>query len=201
MLEGIAAVTPVGVHHRDGTGQLLPALVVVGDHHVQPQRVGVVHLFHPGDAAVHRYQQAHALVIQALDGVAAEAVAVLDAPGNVVHHVCAPALEIVHQDAGGRDAVHVVVAEHGELLPVVQRLLHPRNGLVHILHPQRTDGQPVLPLQKGRSRLRRLHASGRQHGGHQIRIPRLPQALLRLRMLRRDVPLAEFHGVRLLSGG
>lgn len=37
MLEGIAAVRPVGVHHSHGPGQDLPALVVVGDDHVQPQ--------------------------------------------------------------------------------------------------------------------------------------------------------------------
>ena len=37
MLEGVRAVRPVGVHHSHGPGQDLPALVVVGDDHVQPQ--------------------------------------------------------------------------------------------------------------------------------------------------------------------
>ncbi len=36
-LEGIGAVGPAGVHHRRGVGQVVLALVVVGDHHVHPQ--------------------------------------------------------------------------------------------------------------------------------------------------------------------
>ena len=81
MLEGIAAVGPVGVHHRGGMGQRLLALVVVGDDHIHAQRVGEVHLLHAGDAAVHGDQQAGALAVQVLDGITAQSVAILDAAG------------------------------------------------------------------------------------------------------------------------
>ena len=36
--------------------------------------------------------------------------------------------------AGGGDAVHVVVAEHGDLLPPGHGESHPSGGLVHIRH-------------------------------------------------------------------
>jgi hypothetical protein len=57
VLEGIGAVGPMGVHHRGGGGQVALALVVVGDDHVQPDGVGVVHLVVAGDAAVHRHHR------------------------------------------------------------------------------------------------------------------------------------------------
>ena len=197
MLEGVAAVRSVGIYHRHGAGQRLPALVVVGDDHVHAQRVGEVHLLHAGDAAVHGDQQPHALVVQTPDGVAAEAVAVLDAAGDVVQHVGAPALEIVHQNAGGGDAVHVIVPEHRHAFAAVQRPADALHRLVHVRHQEGAEGQPVLPFQKCGGLLRRLHPAGGQHSGHQIGVARRLQALLRLRMLRRNVPFAVFHGVHL----
>ena len=77
-------------------GQRLLALVVVGDDHIHAQRVGEVHLLHAGDAAVHGDQQAGALAVQVLDGITAQSVAILDAAGDIVQHVGAAALEIVH---------------------------------------------------------------------------------------------------------
>lgn len=44
ILEGIGAVLPVGVHHRHGGGNLLLALVMVGDNHIYAQAAGVGHL-------------------------------------------------------------------------------------------------------------------------------------------------------------
>ena len=146
VLEGIAAVGPVGVHHGAGRGQLLLALMVVRHHHVHAQGVGVSHLLHAGDAAVHRYQQADPLPVQGQDGVPSQAVAILDAAGDIVHHVAAPGQEIVHQDHRGGDAVHVIVAENGDLFPVGQGAAHPLGGLVHVLHQKGGIGQVPVPL-------------------------------------------------------
>ena len=194
MLEGVGTVGPVGIHHRHGAGQRLLALVVVGDDHVHAQGVGEVHLLHAGDAAVHRDEKPCALAVQPFDGVAAQAVAVLDAAGDVVQHVGAPALEVVHQNTGGGDAVHVVVAEHGDLLPVRQRLLHTGRGLVHIRHQERAVGQTLLLLQKGGGLLLRCDAAGGQHRRHKAGIPRRGQPGRRLGMGRGNVPFLEFHG-------
>ena len=111
-----------------------------------------------------------------------------------MHHVGTPALEIVYQDAGGGDTVHVVVAKYGDLLAIRDRLLHTRRGLVHVPHQEGTDGQLVLTLQKGGGLLRRFDAAGGEHGGHQIGIAGRAQTCLRLRLFRRDMPLAEPHG-------
>ena len=91
--------------------------MMVGDHHIHAQRGGEVHLLVAGDAAVHGDHQRGALVPQALDGLPAEAVAILDPAGDMPQAPDAAAGEIVHQQHRGGDAVHVVVAEHGDGLP------------------------------------------------------------------------------------
>ena len=194
MLEGIAAVGPVGVYHRHGAGQRLLALVVVGDDHVHAQRVGEVYLLHAGDAAVHGDQQAGSLAVQALDGVDAQAVAVLDAARDIVQHIGAPALEIVHQNTGGGDTVHVVVAEHGDPLVVGQRPLHPLHSLVHVGHEEWAVGQARLMLQKGGGLLRRGDAPGGQHRRHKTGITRRRQTGRRLGVRLGNAPFLKFHG-------
>ena len=184
----------MGIHHRHGAGQRLLALVVVGDDHVHAQGVGEVHLLHAGDAAVHGDQQPGALLVQALDGVAAQAVAVLDAAGDIVQHVGAPALQVVHQDAGGGDAVHVVVTEHGDLLVSGQRLLHPRHGLVHVGHEEGAVGQALLVLQEGGGLLHGPDAPGGQHRRHETGVARRRQTGRRLGMRVGNVPFLKFHG-------
>ena len=114
-----------------------------------------------------------------------------------MQHVGAPALEIVHQNAGGGDAVHIIVPEHRHAFAAVQCPADALHRLVHVRHQEGAEGQPVLPFQKCGGLLRRLHPAGGQHSGHQIGVARRLQALLRLRMLRRNVPFAVFHGVHL----
>ena len=96
MLERKAAVRAVGVDHGAGGGQLVLTFVVIGDDEVDAERGGKGGLLHAGDAAVHGDQQAGALAVQVLDGITAQSVAILDAAGDIVQHVGAAALEIVH---------------------------------------------------------------------------------------------------------
>ena len=84
--------------------------------------------------------------MQGQDGVPSQAVAILDAAGDIVHHVAAPGQEIVHQDHRGGDAVHVIVAENGDLFPAGQGAAHPLGGLVHVLHQKGGIGQVPVPL-------------------------------------------------------
>ena len=194
MLEWIGAVRPVGVHHRGGGRQLGLALVVVRHHHVHAQRGGEGHLLVAGDAAVHGDHQRGPLVAQGLDGVAAEAVAVLHPAGDIAQAPGAAAAQVVHQQHRGGDAVHVVVAEHGDGLPLVEGPLDPVHGLAHVPHQHGGQGQAPLPLQGLGGVLRRHHAPGRQHGGEQIGVSGGAQPLHIPLRRGADVPLFEFHG-------
>lgn len=60
VLEGIRTVGPVGVNDGHGGGELLLALVVVGDDKIDAERRGVGRLVHARDAAVDRDDQRHA---------------------------------------------------------------------------------------------------------------------------------------------
>ena len=95
VLEGVGAVRPVGIYHCHRMGQVLLALMMVRYHHIHTQRGGVFHLVVAGDAAVHRHHQRGALVIEPPDGVPAEAVAVLDAAGDIPQAPGAAAAQIV----------------------------------------------------------------------------------------------------------
>ena len=136
MLEREAAVRTVGVDHGAGGGQLVLTFVVIGDDEVDAEGGGKGGLLHAGDAAVHGDDERDALLGKRADRIAAEAVALLNAAGNVHEHRRAAGAEIIGQKAGGGDAVHVVIAEHGDGLAAGKRAVDARHGLVHVAHEE-----------------------------------------------------------------
>ncbi len=84
------------------------------------------------DAAVDRHDQLHALLFERVDGERVEPVALLETRGDVARHVAAAAAKKLGQKTGGRDAVHVVIAEYGDMLAALQGKAHARGGLVHV---------------------------------------------------------------------
>ena len=137
--------------------------------------------------------------METLDGVLAEAIAILDTAGDIPQAMGAAAFQIVQQQHRGGDAVHIVVTEHGDGLPVRNGLLDAGHRLVHIFHQHGGDGQAPVPLQIFGGALRRGDAPGGQHRAEQVGIPRAAQEghILLLRLA--DIPLLEFHGSSLLS--
>ena len=134
---GIAAIAAVGVHHSNRGGQRLLALMMVGDDEINAQLLTQLRLAHGGDTAVHGDDQLDALGVELVNGDGIQAVALLQTAGNVAHHIRAVAAEKIRQQAGGGDAVHVVVAEHGDLLTPGHGKSHPSGSLVHIRHQKR----------------------------------------------------------------
>ena len=134
MLEGIGAVVPVGVHHRHGGGKGILTFVVVGDDDLQPQSVGMVGLGHGGDAAVHRDDHRDPLVFQFLHRLPVQAVALLQPVGDIGYDFAPLPAEKIGEQAGGGDAVHVIVSVDRQSFPLVQSGLQPPDGFVHILH-------------------------------------------------------------------
>ena len=199
MLEGIGAVRPLGVHHRHGVGQGVLALVVVRDDQVQADFFGVAGLLHAGDTAVHGDDQGHALLPQGAQGILPQAVAVLDAAGDVFQAVPSAQPQVVHQQHGGGDAVHVVVSEHGHPLAGLQAPPDTGHGLVHVLHQEGRVGQLPLPLQEQGGLLRGLHVTGGQHGGEQAGISRRAQFSGGGLVVISAHPSGVFHGTSLRS--
>ena len=200
ILEGIGAVLPVGVHHRHGGGNLLLALVMVGDNHIYAQAAGVGHPLHGGDAAVHGNHQAHPLPGQFLHRLPVDPVALGQAVGDVVAHVTALGAEIMGEQTGGGDAVHVVVAVDCDLLPVAQGAANPGGGQVHVFHQ---EGVLKLVLPAGEETLGLCqvgHPPGTESGGHQGGDPLPFHGFIGLLGPLCDVPLLVFHDWDLGSG-
>ena len=176
VLEGVGAVGTPGVHHGHGVGQGVFTFVVVGDDQVQTDLTGVFGLLHAGDAAVHGDDQGDALVIEGAEGVAAQPVAVLHPAGDMLEALGSLGAQVVHQQHGGGDAVHIVVPEHGDAFPVRQGAADAGDGLVHIFHQEGGMGEILLPFQKRLPFLRGCCASCGQHGAQQFRVARFAQA-------------------------
>ena len=110
---GTAVVAERRVHDR-AVGQLLARSVVVGDHHVEPHSASGRDLLDRRDAAVDRDQQLDTAPAQPLHGRPGEAVALVEAARQLPDGVGAERAQGPQQHRGGADAVHVVVAEHGD---------------------------------------------------------------------------------------
>ena len=193
-LEGIGAAGPAGVHHRRGGGQGGLALVVVGDHQLHPQGGGAGRLLHGGDAAVHRDDEAHPLAPEGGHRLPVEAVALLHPVGDIGDHRPPLPAEEVGEQAGGGDAVHVVVAVDRDVFPRRQRPAHPRRGPVHVLHEKRVQELAPAGVQKGAGLLRGVQPAGAEGQRRQGRHPRRLHGGPRLRGTGRPVPLLVFHG-------
>ena len=195
ILEGIGAVLAMGVHHGQGLGDLLLALVVVGDDKVDTLLPGIFHLMDGGDAAVHGDDQIHTLLGQMVHGPTVDAVALVQAVGDVIDHMPPLAAQIVGQQTGGGDTVHVVVAVDSDLLPMGQGLPDAGDRHVHVLHEERflellfTAGEQFVGLLHG------SYAPGAEGGGHQDGNPTLSHGFIWLFRPCRNVPLLILHGM------
>ena len=167
--EGAGIVLPAGVHHGHCLGQGLGRQMVVGDDKVDAQLCGKVGLGYSGDAVVHRHNEPIALVVDGLDGVARQAVAIALAAGQHALDGGAHALEVLIQQCRGSHAVHVVVAEHHDGLAIVDGLPDALAGFFHI-GEQGGVAQLLFPGQQGERVGRVGDAAGRQDAGQQGRL-------------------------------
>ena len=113
------------------------------NHQVDTESAAHQGLFHGGDAAVHGDDQLHALGMELVDGDGVQAVALLQPPGDVAEAVCAPAAQKVGEQAGGGDAVHIVVAEDGDGFSPGDGKAHPLGGGSHVCHQIGVGHRPI----------------------------------------------------------
>ena len=188
----IRPVRPVRVHNGRALRQLLLALMMVRDDERHAQLPAEPGLLQRRDAAVHRDDEPHALRMELADGPGVQAVALLEPPGDVDDAVRTYAAQKIRQQAGGRDAVHVIIAEHGDALPELQRLPHRLHGAVHLpqekgVKQRRVRAQQLLRL------LRSPAAAPGQHARRQRRIARLLQRIDRGAVRQGGVPDSVLH--------
>ena len=158
-------VGTVRVYHCNGTGQRILALVMVGDNQVDAQRGAKLGLLNGGDAAIHGDDECDTLPLQLLDGNGVQAIAFLQAAGNVGNTMHPVAAQEVGQQAGGGDAVHIVVAENGNGFALGHGQGHAGGSQIHVLHGiGRDEGSVTAQILLGSFCV--SNASGSQdHGG------------------------------------
>ena len=188
----IRPVRPVRVHNGRALRQLLLAFMMVRDDERHAQLPAELGLLQRRDAAVHRDDEPHTLRTELADGPGVQAVALLEPPGDVDDAVRTHAAQKIRQQAGGRDAVHVIIAEHGDALPELQRLPHRLHGAVHLpqekgVKQRRVRAQQLLRL------LRSPAAAPGQHARRQRRIARLLQRIDRGAVRQGGVPDSVLH--------
>ena len=134
ILMGISPVNPVGVHHRNGLGQGILALVVIGDHQINAQLPAKLCLLYGGNAAVNGDNQLDTGGVELLNGDGVQAVALFQPAGDIADAVGAVAAQKVRQQAGGGNAVHVIIAKNRNFFSLGHGKGHPTGGQVHIRH-------------------------------------------------------------------
>ena len=147
-LEGTGVVLPAGIHDRHGPGQGLRRQMVIGDDEVHAQFRRKFGFLHGGDAVVHSHDELIAFVVDGLDGVTGQAVAVTLAAGQHTFDGGSHALEMLIQQCRGGHAVHVIVPEDHDGLAVVDGLPDALAGFLHI-GQQAGITQLFLPGQQG----------------------------------------------------
>ena len=193
-VERIGAVRPFVVHDRVCFRQGVVALVVVGDHHLHAQLARGCDLRIRRDTGVHGDQQARALLIELLHRLAGQAVAFAQAVGDVVFAHRAAAAQVIHHDAGGGDAVHIVVAVNNDMFAPPDRAADHRGRFIHIGQQERIVQAGTVTAQVIRRCLRGIDPARREHCGRQRRIAAFTRERIHARPVGRgDHPSLCFH--------
>ena len=167
--------------------------MVVCDDGVNAEGGGIICLLCGCDAAVHRDNQGYALLMKPADSSAIEAVALIIAIRNIPHTGDTFGGQIVCQEAGGGDAVHVIVSVNGGFFSVCYGLLHTFHCLLHPKHPHGIVQQFALPLNQGTGTSGCCNAANGKHRGKQGRVACGKQIFRNFRNLIFYFPFVRFH--------
>jgi hypothetical protein len=129
----LAFIEPVWVHHRHGTRQLMRAFVVIDHDHLHPgiRRHGQRIMRH--GAAIDRDDQLRAFLPQPHQSLAAGAIALQQAVGDVVAGIMAAQADQADQQRGAGGAIDVVIAIDRHRLALDDGLSDAAGGHIHIL--------------------------------------------------------------------
>src|SRR5574341_2012726 len=133
VLIGIGIALLFGIDDRKGRRQFGRGVVMIRDHQVQPDVPRVKRLVRRTDAAVHGDDQSGAVRFQLVQRLVVQAIAFVEAVGYVTAHVRAEALQGLHEQGGGRHAVHIVISVDGDRFVTSQREADAIRRRVHVL--------------------------------------------------------------------
>ena len=158
VVEGIAAVFPLGVQHRHGLREFLLRQVVVADYHVYSLAAGVLHLLNGLDAAVQGDYEVHARLRGVVDALCGKAVALVISVGDVEVHFRGEALDEGIDQRHGGGAVHVIVSVNQDFLSAGYGVAHALDGYVHVLHQEGVVQVVQRRAEEGAGLLEGLHS-------------------------------------------
>ena len=161
-------VLPVRIDQRRHRGQLLGRLMVVEHHNVHAKLGRFREGFETRGAAIHRHQQGGALPGQRLDGLRIGPIALEDAVRNMDDEGNAAGLQIARHQRAGAGAVHVVIAEDGDGLALLDGVGQTVEGRLHVLHHMGVGHEGADGGVEISGDLLGRHAAPRQHPGQQI---------------------------------
>ena len=138
--------------------------MVIGYDHVDPDRTGIFGLFHAGDSAVHRDDERNALLTKPVYGVGVYPVALRAPVRDIDLAFQTQALQIIRQQAGRCDAVHIVVPVYGHVLLFGRGSLQSADRRVHVDQRKGIGQQLSAAAQKGPGFVRVVQTAQMQHG-------------------------------------
>ena len=147
-VERIGVPGLLAVDDRFGLGQLVVALVMVGDDDLHAKLARERDLLVRGDARVHGYHQARAASVQLLHRLPRQAVALAQTVRDIIFTGCARRAQVIDQRAGRGDAVDIVVSVDHDALAALDRAANDTDRPVHVVHGERVVQTAALTAEK-----------------------------------------------------
>ena len=162
---GAGAGRGAGVDHGVGRGRDFAGQMVVGDDDQHAQLFGPGYGIDVRNARVHGDQKIDSVGGQGFQGGDVQAVAFVQAMRDMAAAGEPVAVEKIHQQGGGGQPVHIVVAPDTELFPFQQRFDGELGGLLQA-GPFGGRGQTAQAgMQEQRHGFGRVHAAPKELGG------------------------------------
>ena len=153
-------------------------------------------LLHRGDPAVHGNDQGDSLGVEGVHGCTAESIALLHPVGDIGHHIRPPAAQKTGEEAGGGNAVHVIVSVDSHQLSLLYRAPDALHCPVHVPEQEGVLQALWSARQKLPGLLGRVNATGREDQGGKSRDARLLQGRPARSVSGGALPLLIFHWLR-----
>ncbi len=159
-VERVGVPRLLAVDDRFGLGQVVVALVVVGDNDLHAKLPRERDLLVRRDARIHRDHQARAPAVKLLHRLPRQTVALAQAVRDIIFARSALSAQVIDQRAGRGDAVNIVVAVDHNALASRERAAYHLDRLVHVAHQMRVVQAAPVAAEKRTRRIGVFDAAG-----------------------------------------
>ena len=165
--EGILRILPMGIYHGHSLRQNVLALMVVSDDQINAQFPAFFCFLYGGDAAVHSDNEVYILGFEIVDGGHVETIALFQPGWNIPDTVCAAIGEIIRQETGGSNAVHIIVAVDGDFFSTLKGQGDSGRCLIHVRKKHGVKETFPAGSKEAAGLIRGVKSSGNQNCGSQ----------------------------------